>query len=192
MIVNMSEKATEQEINHVIERIREAGYTPHVTRGTERAIVAAVGSGRRHEIEALQVAPGVDNVVPIAQPFKLVVRAQPARPPQPHGREPIAPCQHRESCHLMNVGINPNLGPQLLLDAGIPVIDGVGPDVMVRVADGTVVRLDQETDCGDESCRNQERQECLWSGRQQGCRAKHHSTQDKNEENLIRQMGLRI
>ena len=74
MIVNMSEKATEQEINHVIERIREAGYQPHVTRGTERAIVAAVGSGRRHEIEALQVAPGVDNVVAIAQPFKLVSR----------------------------------------------------------------------------------------------------------------------
>jgi 3-deoxy-7-phosphoheptulonate synthase len=72
MIVNMSEKATEQEINHVIERIREAGYQPHVTRGTERTIVAAVGSGRRHEIEALQVAPGVDNVMAIAQPFKLV------------------------------------------------------------------------------------------------------------------------
>src|SRR3954468_15587795 len=72
MIVNMSEKATEQEINHIIERIREAGYQPHITRGTERTIVAAVGSGRRHEIEALQVAPGVDNVVAIAQPFKLV------------------------------------------------------------------------------------------------------------------------
>src|ERR1700733_13183513 len=74
MIVNMSERATEQEIAHVIERIREAGYQPHVTRGTERTIVAAVGSGRRHEIEALQVAPGVDNVVAIAQPFKLVSR----------------------------------------------------------------------------------------------------------------------
>jgi len=74
MIVNMSDGATEQEIEHVIERIREAGYQPHVTRGTQRTIVAAVGSGRRHEIEALQVAPGVDNVVPIAQPFKLVSR----------------------------------------------------------------------------------------------------------------------
>jgi 3-deoxy-7-phosphoheptulonate synthase len=74
MIVNMSEKATEEQIAHVIDRIREAGYNPHVTRGTERTIVAAVGSGRRHEIEALQVAPGVDNVVAIAQPFKLVSR----------------------------------------------------------------------------------------------------------------------
>src|SRR6266849_1648897 len=74
MIVNMSEKATEQEIAHIIERIREAGYQPPVTRGVERTIVAAVGNGRRHEIEALQVAPGVDNVVAIAQPFKLVSR----------------------------------------------------------------------------------------------------------------------
>ncbi len=74
MIVNMSDGATEEQINHIIDRIREAGYQPHVTRGTERTIVAAVGSGRRHEIEALQVAPGVDNVVAIAQPFKLVSR----------------------------------------------------------------------------------------------------------------------
>jgi hypothetical protein len=72
MIVNMADGATEEQINHIIDRIREAGYQPHVTRGTERTIVAAVGSGRRHEIEALQVAPGVDNVVAIAQPFKLV------------------------------------------------------------------------------------------------------------------------
>ncbi len=74
MIVNMSEGATEEQITHIIDRIREAGYQPHVTRGTEKTIVAAVGSGRRHEIEALQVAPGVDNVVAIAQPFKLVSR----------------------------------------------------------------------------------------------------------------------
>jgi 3-deoxy-7-phosphoheptulonate synthase len=75
MIVNMADHATPEQIEHVIQRIREAGFQPHVTRGTERTIVAAVGSGgRRHEIEALCVAPGVDNVVPIAQPFKLVSR----------------------------------------------------------------------------------------------------------------------
>ena len=74
MIVNMAEGATDEQIEHVIERVREAGYNPHVTRGTQRTIVAAVGSGRRHELEALQVAPGVENVVPIAQPYKLVSR----------------------------------------------------------------------------------------------------------------------
>ncbi len=75
MIVNMSDSATPDPIDHIIQRIREAGFQPHVTRGTERTIVAAVGSGgRRHEIEALSVAPGVDTVVAIAQPFKLVSR----------------------------------------------------------------------------------------------------------------------
>jgi 3-deoxy-7-phosphoheptulonate synthase len=81
MIVNMSDSATEQQIDHIIQRIREAGFQPHVTRGTERTIVAAVGSGgRRHEIEALSVAPGVDNVVAIAQPFKLVSRQTQPQP----------------------------------------------------------------------------------------------------------------
>ncbi len=42
-------------------------------------------------------------------------------------------------------GRYPNLGPRLLLEAGIPVVDGVGPDVFVRVTDGTTVRLDDET-----------------------------------------------
>jgi uncharacterized membrane-anchored protein len=42
-------------------------------------------------------------------------------------------------------GRYPNLGPQLLLEAGIPVIDGAGQDVLVKITDGTVVRIDQET-----------------------------------------------
>ena len=81
MIVNMSEQATEQEIDHIIQRITEAGFQPHITRGASRTIVAVVGNaGRRHEIEALRVAPGVEDVVPIAQPFKLVSRqTQPER-----------------------------------------------------------------------------------------------------------------
>jgi len=34
MIVNMSDSATEEQIDHIIQRIREAGFQPHVTRGT--------------------------------------------------------------------------------------------------------------------------------------------------------------
>ncbi len=75
MIVNMHETATENEIQHIIDRVREAGFQPHVTRGATKAIIAAVGAGgRRHEIQALEAAPGVENVVPIAQPYKLVSR----------------------------------------------------------------------------------------------------------------------
>src|SRR5271163_3077769 len=81
MIINMRERATEAELQHVIDRVKEAGYQAHVTRGEERTIVAAVGSGgRRHELEALAAAAGVAGVVAISDPFKLVSRqAQPQR-----------------------------------------------------------------------------------------------------------------
>ncbi|MGO8793918.1 MAG: 3-deoxy-7-phosphoheptulonate synthase [Candidatus Sulfotelmatobacter sp.] len=73
MIINMREGASAAEIEHVIERVKEAGYKAHVTRGEERTIVAAVGSGgRRHELQALAAAAGVADVVEIAQPYKLV------------------------------------------------------------------------------------------------------------------------
>jgi len=39
-------------------------------------------------------------------------------------------------------GRYPNLGPRLLLDAGIPLVDDVGREVLTRVTEGAVVRLD--------------------------------------------------
>src|SRR6201996_2380300 len=41
-------------------------------------------------------------------------------------------------------GRYPNLGPQLLLDAGIPLVDDAGKEVMSRIADGLIVRLDKD------------------------------------------------
>ena len=75
MIVNMKRFATEEEINHIIDRIKECGFQAHVVRGEERTIIGAVGSsGRRSEIEALRAAPGVAEVIQISHPFKLVSR----------------------------------------------------------------------------------------------------------------------
>src|ERR1700734_3932616 len=39
-------------------------------------------------------------------------------------------------------GRYPNLGPRLLLEAGIPLVDDAGREVMTRIADGALVRLD--------------------------------------------------
>lgn len=75
MIVAMQAEATEDQINHICDRIREYGYTPHVIRGTERTVIAAVGPGDKKEhIESLKSADGVENAFPILQPFKLVSR----------------------------------------------------------------------------------------------------------------------
>jgi uncharacterized membrane-anchored protein len=42
-------------------------------------------------------------------------------------------------------GRYPNLGPQLLVEAGIPLVDDVGPDVFDHVKEGQTVRLDGDT-----------------------------------------------
>src|SRR5215469_7866990 len=42
-------------------------------------------------------------------------------------------------------GRYPNLGPRMLVDAGIPLVDDVGAEVLEKVAEGTVVRLDGDT-----------------------------------------------
>jgi 3-deoxy-7-phosphoheptulonate synthase len=75
MLVNMSPSATKEQVTHVIDRIKECGFQAHVIEGAERTVIGAVGSnGRRSEIEALRAAPGVDDVIQIAHPFKLVSR----------------------------------------------------------------------------------------------------------------------
>lgn len=55
-------------------------------------------------------------------------------------------------------GRYPNLGPELLLDAGIPLIDSAGPDLFsvihegdtLRIADGVIYRGDEEVGRGKE------------------------------------------
>jgi uncharacterized membrane-anchored protein len=42
-------------------------------------------------------------------------------------------------------GSFPNLGPQVLLEAGVPVVDGTGPAVFEQVREGQLVRLDGDT-----------------------------------------------
>jgi uncharacterized membrane-anchored protein len=42
-------------------------------------------------------------------------------------------------------GRYPNLGPQVLIDAGIPLVDDMGQDVFAKVSEGDLVRLDGET-----------------------------------------------
>jgi uncharacterized membrane-anchored protein len=42
-------------------------------------------------------------------------------------------------------GRYPNLGPQLLVEAGVPLVDGAGPDLFARLTEGETVRLEGET-----------------------------------------------
>ncbi len=74
MIVVMSPKATETEINEVMNFIKEKGFKIHLSRGKERTIIGVIGDDRYLLKDALLAKPGVEDVVSILKPFKLVSR----------------------------------------------------------------------------------------------------------------------
>jgi 3-deoxy-7-phosphoheptulonate synthase len=75
MIIAMKPEATEEQIQEVCRQIERYGYKPHLIRGEERVVIGAVGSGdKKDHLHNLRAVPGVENVVPILQPYKLVNR----------------------------------------------------------------------------------------------------------------------
>jgi 3-deoxy-7-phosphoheptulonate synthase len=76
MIINMAVNATEEQIEHVVKRLQECGFQAHLSRGEERAVIGVVGKSEKHrgELEALQAAPGVEEIIRITHPFKLASR----------------------------------------------------------------------------------------------------------------------
>ena len=77
MIFNMLGGASDKEINHIVERIKECGYEAHLIRGKERTVIGVVGNSdrRREELLALSSAPGVEEIVRISHPYKLAARS---------------------------------------------------------------------------------------------------------------------
>ena len=72
MIVSMSELATPEEIERVVERIEELNYKAHVNRQERRTVIGVAGaSGEGREAEELRKTPGVESVLRASQPFTL-------------------------------------------------------------------------------------------------------------------------
>lgn len=76
MIIVMEAGASEAQVQAVVEKVRQAGLSTHISVGVARTVVGVVGDDRTKEMlrESLEVAPGVERVVAILQPFKLVSR----------------------------------------------------------------------------------------------------------------------
>jgi 3-deoxy-7-phosphoheptulonate synthase len=75
MIVAMQEKATEEQIDAVIEAMAESGVDVHRTTGATQTILAAVGSTASLDLSKFEVFPGVLHVHRISSPYKLAGRA---------------------------------------------------------------------------------------------------------------------
>jgi 3-deoxy-7-phosphoheptulonate synthase len=68
----MRRDAKEQDIQHMIEQVQSLGLKPHVLRGTERTVIAAIGDERAAAgVGVLESGPGVDEVLPVLAPYKL-------------------------------------------------------------------------------------------------------------------------
>ncbi|MFA5881530.1 MAG: 3-deoxy-7-phosphoheptulonate synthase [Eubacteriales bacterium] len=74
MIVVMDNKASKQEVQQVIERLTDLGFQIHLSEGVERTIIGAIGDKAILNDIALEAMNGVEKVVPILQPYKLVSR----------------------------------------------------------------------------------------------------------------------
>jgi len=77
MIIVMVPNATEEQILEVVRRLEDRGYGHHISRGVERTIIGAIGApeGEKQAVaEQLSRLSGVERVVPILKPYKLVSR----------------------------------------------------------------------------------------------------------------------
>ncbi|MBN9523382.1 3-deoxy-7-phosphoheptulonate synthase [bacterium] len=74
MILVIRPDASLEQIEHVIERVKELGFTPHVSRGETRTIVGVIGDERKPQTENFSAIPGVEQVLSIMKPFKLASR----------------------------------------------------------------------------------------------------------------------
>ncbi|MCX5711805.1 MAG: 3-deoxy-7-phosphoheptulonate synthase [Candidatus Omnitrophica bacterium] len=74
MIVVLKPDATQQQIDHLIDKVTKLGLTAHVSKGTQRTIIGIIGPEDVLRVTPLDVFPGVENVIPVLAPYRLVSR----------------------------------------------------------------------------------------------------------------------
>jgi 3-deoxy-7-phosphoheptulonate synthase len=75
MIVEMKNGATEEEINAVIQRAKSLGLDVHLNIGTDKTVIALLGSNTGQlSTELFAVLSGVEGVSRIMKPYKLAAR----------------------------------------------------------------------------------------------------------------------
>jgi len=81
MIVEMKRGASQQEIDQVVERARSFGFDVQLNLGTEKVVVAILGSDTgKVQTDAFAVLPGVQSVTRVMKPYKLASREFHLRP----------------------------------------------------------------------------------------------------------------
>lgn len=74
MIVVLNPKATEEQIQHIVEKVGKLGLRANISRGVERTVIGLIGPEDVLRVTPLEVFPGVEQVIPVLAPYKLVSR----------------------------------------------------------------------------------------------------------------------
>ena len=74
MIIVLRPDATNEQVNHIIDKVTKLGLTPHVSKGTERTIIGVIGPEDILRVTPLEVYAGVEKVIPVLAPYRLVSR----------------------------------------------------------------------------------------------------------------------
>lgn len=71
MIVVMKPGASKEQVQHVVDLVKDYGLKEHVIYGTDRTVIACVGDKRAVDKGAVESAPMVEKIVPILAPYKM-------------------------------------------------------------------------------------------------------------------------
>ncbi len=74
MIIVLRPDATKGQIKHIVDRVKKLGLKPMVSTGIERTIIGVIGEEDVIRVQPLEAFPGVEKVMPILKPYKLVSR----------------------------------------------------------------------------------------------------------------------
>lgn len=74
MIIVLRPDATKKQIDHIIEKVKKLGLKSIVSQGIERTIIGVIGEEDILRVQPLEAYPGVEKVMPILKPYKLVSR----------------------------------------------------------------------------------------------------------------------
>ena len=74
MIIVLKPNASESQIKHIVSKVKSLGLKPMISRGVERTIIGVIGEEDLLRVQPLEIFPGVEKVMPVLAPYKLVSR----------------------------------------------------------------------------------------------------------------------
>lgn len=74
MVIVMCASASEKELKAVEERLVQMGFQPQVIHGVEKKVLGGVGDNRSADLSGIELLPGVERVIRVLEPYKLVSR----------------------------------------------------------------------------------------------------------------------